>query len=74
MKDPLRVDPELLRAIEDRSPDAPQVSFGHYWMPAKAAKAPLAPNITGLERHLVAYRWVGEAPIDAASSVLKSFR
>ena len=49
MMDPLRVDPELLRAIEDHSPDAPPVFFGHYRLPAKAAKAPLAPNITGLD-------------------------
>jgi hypothetical protein len=76
--DPMRVDPEMLRAIQDCSPDAPPVIFGHYWLPATAPKAALAPKITcldfssGLEGHFVACRWVGEAPIDASSSVLKS--
>jgi hypothetical protein len=59
----MKVDPDLLRAIPDYRPDAPPVFFGHYWLPATAPKAPLAPNIAcldfsaGLEGPMVAYRW-----------------
>lgn len=66
MIDPMKVDPDILRQIPNYGPDEPPVFFGHYWLPATAPKAPLAPNIgsldfsAGLEGPLVAYRWNGE--------------
>jgi hypothetical protein len=78
MMDGMKVDPDLVRAIPDYRCDAPPVFFGHYWLPATAPKAPLAPNITcldfsaGLEGPLVAYRWDGKPSIDASNFVLKS--
>ena len=66
MIDPMKVDPEILLPIPKYGPDEPPVFFGHYWLPATAPKAPLAPNIgsldfsAGLEGPLVAYRWNGE--------------
>lgn len=78
MMDGMKVDPDLLRTIPDYCPDAPPVFFGHYWLPAAAPKAPLAPNIAcldfsaGLEGPLVAYRWGGEPSIDAPNFFLKS--
>ena len=78
MMDSMKVDPDLLRAIPDYRPDAPPVFFGHYWLPATAPKAPLAPNIAcldfsaGLEGPLVGYRWDGESQIDSPNFVLES--
>jgi hypothetical protein len=49
--------------------DQPPVFFGHYWLPAEAAKAPLAPNVACLDfsvakgGDLTAYRWDGEATL-----------
>lgn len=57
-----------LNRLPNYPTDAPPVFFGHYWLPVDAPKAPLAPNIVGLdysaamgENPLWAYRWDGEA-------------
>lgn len=55
-----------LAALPNYSADAPPVFFGHYWLPATFAKAPLRHNIACLdysaarEGPLVAYRWERE--------------
>ena len=56
-----------LKKLPNYAPEAPPVFFGHYWLPADAPKAPLAPNVVGLdysaakgENPLWAYRWDGE--------------
>jgi hypothetical protein len=52
-------------------PEEPPVFFGHYWLPADAAKAPLAPNVACLDYSvakggdLTAYRWGGEQVLNA---------
>lgn len=66
MADSMKVESWLLSRLPNYGPEEPPVFFGHYWLPADAPKAPLAPNIAcldfsgGLEGPLVAYRWNGE--------------
>ena len=73
MRDPMRVDPAILHAVPSYGPEEPPVFFGHYWLPPKAPKAPLAPNIgcldfsVGLDGPMVAYRWNGGGQLDAAN-------
>jgi len=75
MMDLMKVDPKILRTIPNYGPDEPLVFFGHYWLPADAPKAPLAPNIAcldfsaGLEGPLVAYRWNGESHLQHSNFV-----
>ena len=61
--------------------DAPPVLFGHYWMPGDAPSAPLAPNVACLDTsvaarggRLTAYRWDGEAVLDAGHFVSEPAR
>lgn len=63
---------DALRGIPNYPPDAPPVFFGHYWLPPRRKREPLAPNLACLdfsaafgENPLVAYRWDGE-PVLAA--------
>lgn len=75
MADSMKVDSWLLRRLPNYGPEEPPVFFGHYWLPADAPKAPLAPNIVcldfsgGLDGPLVAYRWNGERHLQAANFV-----
>ncbi len=59
--------PHELRRVPNYGTNEPPVFFGHYWLPATLARAPLAPNIACLDYSaafgdapLVAYRWDGE--------------
>lgn len=69
MVDAMAVDDTILQFIPNYEPDEPAVFFGHYWLPADAPKAPLAPNIAcldysaGIEGPLVAYRWDSVSPL-----------
>jgi len=60
-------DPQKLRDVPNYGADEPPVFFGHYWLPDKAPRAPLAKNVicldfsAGLGGTLVAYRWDGES-------------
>lgn len=64
-----------LRRVPNYPADAPPVFFGHYWMPACHAKAPLRHNIACLdysaarEGPLVAYRWDGESKLTASKFI-----
>jgi hypothetical protein len=75
MADSMKVDPWILSSLPNYDPKEPPVFFGHYWLPANAPRAPLAPNIAcldfsgGLEGPLVAYRWNGEHILDATNFV-----
>ncbi|MBL9181070.1 MAG: metallophosphoesterase [Verrucomicrobiaceae bacterium] len=80
MMDPMKVDPKILRTIPNYGPDESPVFFGHYWLPAKAPKAPLAPNIgcldfsAGLEGPLAAYRWDGVVHLQQSNFVTATTR
>lgn len=80
MMDPMKVDPDILRHIPNYGPDQPPVFFGHYWLPAQAPKAPLAPNIVcldfsaGLEGQLAAYRWDGVVHLQQSNFVTATIR
>ncbi len=73
--DSIKVDSWLLNRLPKYEPGEPPVFFGHYWLPADAPKAPLAPNIAcldfsgGLEGPLVAYRWDGEQTLRSENFV-----
>jgi hypothetical protein len=75
MDDSMKVAPSQLKLLPDYGPEEPPVFFGHYWLPADAPKAPLAPNIAcldfsgGLDGPLVAYRWHGERELTALNFV-----
>lgn len=75
MNDSMKIDPWMLNRLPSYGPEEPPVFFGHYWLPADATKAPLAPNIAcldfsgGLEGPLVAYRWDGEHTLSAEKFV-----
>jgi hypothetical protein len=65
-----------LRRIPNYAPDEPPVFFGHYWLPPKRTRAPLAPNIACLDysaafgdNPLTAYRWDGERALSAEKFV-----
>jgi len=76
MDDSMKVDPSQLKLLPDYGPEEPPVFFGHYWLPADAPKASLAPNIVcldfsgGLDGPLVAYRWDGEQTLSAKNFVI----
>jgi hypothetical protein len=80
MDDAMKVDSWLLRRLPNYGPQEPPVFFGHYWLPADAPKAPLAPNIVcldfsgGLDGPLVAYRWDGERHLQAANFVTSNIK
>jgi hypothetical protein len=80
MADSMKVDPWLLNRLPNYGPEEPPVFFGHYWLPADAPKAPLAPNIVcldfsgGLDGPLVAYRWDGEGHLHAANFVTSNIK
>lgn len=75
LKDSTKLDPWILKRLPNYGIQEPPVFFGHYWLPANAPKAPLAPNIAcldfsgGLEGPLVAYRWDGEQILSAEKFV-----
>lgn len=75
MADSMKVDPWMLNRLPNYGLEEPPVFFGHYWLPADAPKAPLAPNIAcmdfsgGLDGPLVAYRWDGEQILSAEKFV-----
>ncbi len=76
MADSMKVDPLMLNRLPNYGLEEPPVFFGHYWLPADAPKAPLAPNIAcldfsgGLDGPLVAYRWDGEQTLSAGKYVI----
>lgn len=61
----------VLATLPGYPPDAPPVFFGHYWLPATAEFAPLAPNLACLDYSaakdgpLVGYRWDGERNLNS---------
>lgn len=75
MRDSTLVDAGALLPLPHYPADAPPVFFGHYWLAPDAPKAPLAPNLAcldysaGLGGNLVAYRWDGEATLQAEKFV-----
>jgi hypothetical protein len=80
MADSMKVDSWMLHRLPNYGPEEPPVFFGHYWLPADAPKAPLAPNIAcldfsgGLDGPLVAYRWNGERHLHAANFVATNIK